>query len=166
MPKTDAENDQVVIRKDTESENENDASNEPPAKKVKSTSAPSTSMPSRRETSKERETNKITGGSEHHDSLVALDRLLISENLLKRRISRFDLKGSMDVNREIDHINHRADLFSSDTTEAELKELRSVMKRFEATQPLTYGKEIADIHCCRSFRITKVEKFENLSLEW
>ena len=120
MQKTDKQNDQVVIRKDTESENENDASSEPPAKKVNSTSAPSTSMPSRRKTSKERETNKITGGSGHHDSLVALDRLLISENILKRRISRFDLKGSMDVNREIDHINHRANLFSSDTTEAEI----------------------------------------------
>ena len=92
MLKTDEENDQIVIRKDTESENENDASSEPPAKKVNSTSAPSTSMPSRRKTSKERETNKITGGSGHHDSLMALDRLLISENLLKRRISRFDHK--------------------------------------------------------------------------
>ena len=112
MQKTDEQNDQVVIRKDTESENENDASSEPPAKKVNSTSAPSTSMPSRRKTSKERETNKITGGSGHHDSLVALDRLLISENILKRRISRFDLKGSMDVNREIDHINHRAESLS------------------------------------------------------
>ena len=40
MLKTDEENDQVVIRKDTESENENDASSEPPAKKVNSTSAP------------------------------------------------------------------------------------------------------------------------------
>ena len=46
----------------------------------------------------------------------------------------------------------------------ELKKLRSVMKRFEATQHLTVGKEIADIHCGRTFRITKVEKVENLSL--
>ena len=46
----------------------------------------------------------------------------------------------------------------------ELKKLRSVMKRFEATQHLTVGKEIADIRCGRTFRITKVEKVENLSL--
>ena len=94
MPKTNEE-DQVVIRTDTESENENDTSSEPPSKKLNSTSTPPTSMPSRR---KERETktkevggstadevltpaglqellNKITGESGHHDSLVAIDRL-------------------------------------------------------------------------------------------
>ena len=90
--------------------------------------------------------------------------------------------------REIHHINHRADLFA-DTTEAknpsneiglkvlfeemkdlkqtmkeELKELRNVMKKFETTQPLSVGKEVTDMHCGRSFRISKVEKFENLSL--
>ena len=206
------ENDQVVIRTDIESENENDASSEPPAKKVNSTSTSSTSMPSRRETSKERKIkeknvggstadevltpavlqellNKITGGSWHRDSLVPIDRLAINEILLlKRRIAQYDLKESMDVSREINHINHRADIFSDttqaetrsnevvlkilfeeikelkDTMKEELKKLRSVMKRFEATQHLTVGKEIADIRCGRTFRITKVEKVENLSL--
>ena len=132
---------------------------------------------------------KLTGGSGHQDSLIALDRLHINEVLLlKRRISQFDLKRSSDVSRELDHINHQVDLFA-DTTEAknpsteiglkvlfeemkdlkesmkaELKELRSVMKKFETTSPLSVGKEVMDIHCGRSFRICKVEKFEDLSL--
>ena len=87
------------------------------------------------------------------------------------------------LSRKIDHINNRADIFSdtSDTTDAEtrsnevgrkilfeemkklkssmreeMKELRGVMKRFfeETTQSMTVGKEIADIHSGRTFRVT------------
>ena len=37
--------------------------------------------------------NKMTGGSGHHDSLVAIDCLAINEILLlKRRIAQYDLK--------------------------------------------------------------------------
>ena len=51
-----------------------------------------------------------------------------------------------------------------DSMKAELKELRSVMKKFETTPPFSVGKEVIDIHCGRSFRICKVEKFEDLTL--
>ena len=95
----------------------------------------------------------------HQDSLVAIDRLAISEILiLKRRISQYDIQASMDLlSREITHINNRADQFTdaADTADdtrnndavglkilyeemrelrsnikEEMKEVRNVLKKF------------------------------------
>ena len=169
----------VDIKTDTESETEASAK-EPPSKKLNS-STPSTSMPSRKKKSKEKETgtkeddgstpevltpemlkkllNKMTSGLAPQDSLVAIDRLGISEILiLKRRIAQYDIPASMDLlSREITHINNRADQFtdaadSADDTrnndavglkilweemrelrnnvKEEMKEVRNVLKKF------------------------------------
>ena len=151
MPK-EKEEDQVIIRTDSESEAEAEPSSEPPPKKLQTASS-SSSMPSRkasssRKASREKEAktggssaggssekeiltpnglqlllSKITGGSGHQDSLVAIERLSINEILiLKRRIAHYDIEGSRDMlGREIDHIYNRADMFSdgSDTTDTE-----------------------------------------------
>ena len=180
MPKANEE-DQVVIRTDSESENETEPSSEPPPKKLQTASTSSSSMPSRkassRKASKERETktaqqtdgstakevltpaglqqllNKITGGSGHHDSLIAIDRLTINEILiLKRRIAHYDLEGSKDLlGREIDHIHNRADMFSdgSDTTDTEspsnevgLKLLYEEMKELKSSTKINKNRKI------------------------
>ena len=141
MPKANEE-DQVVIKTDSESENETEPSSKPPPKKLETASTSSSRKASREKETKtaqqaggstEKEVltpaglqlllNKITGGSGHHDSLIAIDRLTINEILiLKRRIAHYDLEGSKDIlGREIDHIHNKADMFSdgSDTTNTE-----------------------------------------------